>query len=104
MTDLPGVDQPTLDLPGPDVWTCGNAKLEGTEQCDGSVPKGKTCKTLGFTHGVLGCDNKTCKLVTTGCMKVWPLGSDGPLRLGSKHGPTKLAGGREGLLRGDHRE
>ena len=52
--------------PQPDAWLCGNKTREGTEECDGAVPAGKTCKSLGFAAGVLSCDSK-CKLVCTAC-------------------------------------
>ena len=87
--DLPKPDLLTPDLLKPDIWTCGNNSLEGTEECDGSVPKNRSCKTEGFTHGPISCNNKTCTLNTSACKNAWPLGKDGPLRLGSKYGLKK---------------
>ena len=69
----PDLLQPDLlqpDLIPPDMWVCGSKLIEGTEQCDGAVPAGKTCVTEGFTSGTLACDNKTCKLDTSGCKKI----------------------------------
>jgi hypothetical protein len=47
---------------------CGDGKIEGMEQCDGTDLNGHTCASEGFTAGTLSCD-ATCKLVTTSCTK-----------------------------------
>lgn len=83
-------DQAPPDLTKADLWICGNKVVEGTEECDGSVPAGKTCRTEGFTSGTLACDSKTCKLDVSQCMKAWPLGKDGVLKVGSKYGKAKV--------------
>lgn len=44
--------------PGPDGQvppTCGNGSLEPGEFCDGSNLDGRSCVTMGFVSGVLGC-------------------------------------------------
>jgi len=91
MPDLAVPDQTPADMPPPDQGICGNNKVEGAEQCDGAVPKGKTCQTQGFKYGTLACDNKACKLDVSGCgHKPWPFGKDGVLKIGSKWGKTKV--------------
>jgi hypothetical protein len=47
---------------------CGNKVVEGNEECDGSVPAGKTCETVvakGWT-GTLLCSSQ-CAIVDDGC-------------------------------------
>jgi len=87
--DMPKPDMLQSDLLKPDVWTCGNNKLEGTEACDGSVPANRTCKTEGFTHGAISCNYKTCTLNTSACKSAWPKGKNGPLRIGPSYGLKK---------------
>jgi len=45
--------------------TCGNAKVEPGEDCDGAVA-GKTCADLGFTGGTLGC-SAMCSFDASSC-------------------------------------
>ena len=45
---------------------CGNAVVEGTEQCDGSNLSGQSCQTQGFGTGTLGCD-ASCNFDTSAC-------------------------------------
>jgi hypothetical protein len=47
---------------------CGDGILNGIEQCDSNDFKDKTCNTLGFIGGSLGC-TKTCVLNASGCTK-----------------------------------
>ena len=65
---LPDLPPPDLQ-PKPDATLCGNSKLDATEICDGALLGGKTCKTQGYTSGVLACA-KTCKLDTAMCYTV----------------------------------
>ena len=75
-------DQPVMDAPVPDssvpdhvvpdtrAWDlplvplCGDGIKSGAEQCDGKDLGGKSCASMGFAGGVLGC-TKTCLL--SGC-------------------------------------
>jgi len=45
---------------------CGNASVEGAEQCEGSQLGGATCVTQGFLGGTLSCASD-CTLDTSGC-------------------------------------
>ncbi len=45
---------------------CGNAIVEGAEECDGSALGGQTCVTQGFGSGTLVCDS-ACLFDTSGC-------------------------------------
>jgi subtilisin-like proprotein convertase family protein len=54
------------------VWTvtapaCGNAVVEGAEQCEGGNVAGSTCVTAGFAGGTVACDAASCNFDTTGC-------------------------------------
>lgn len=46
---------------------CGNGIRESTEVCDGSAVGGKTCSSLGFPGGTLGCYNDCRAFYTGGC-------------------------------------
>ena len=46
---------------------CGDNKIEGNEQCDGSSLDGMKCVGLGYGGGTLKCSN--CKFDTSGCTK-----------------------------------
>ena len=60
-------DKTPADLPQPDASTlCGNGKLDVTEDCEGKLLGGKTCKTQGFTGGVLEC-KAGCTFDLRGC-------------------------------------
>ncbi len=50
---------------------CGNNILEGNEECDGEVPEGATCETLGFEGGTLAC-TETCTFDTGDCTTTEP--------------------------------
>ena len=45
---------------------CGNGVIDPAEDCDGGDLDGKTCASLGYTQGTLGCDAQ-CKLDSSGC-------------------------------------
>jgi len=45
--------------------TCGNGVIEGSEECEGTNFKGKTCAQYGFNSGNLVCNN--CKISTSQC-------------------------------------
>ncbi len=45
---------------------CGDGKIKGTEQCDGTNLGGSSCNAKGFDGGSLYCDN-TCKFDTSKC-------------------------------------
>ncbi|MCP3981360.1 MAG: hypothetical protein GY716_18840 [bacterium] len=49
-----------------DENNCGNAVVDGTEQCDGSVPQEATCTGFGFDRGELACD-ASCSYDTAAC-------------------------------------
>ena len=69
--DMPPADKTAADLAPPDASPlCGNGKLDPTEVCDGKLLGGKTCKTQGFTGGVLECHDKTCTLDQRGCYTI----------------------------------
>ena len=69
-----GDDAPRPDTrPGPDTQPgpkCGDGKLNGGEQCDGSVLGKKSCKSAGFDRGNLKCTKK-CTVDTSGCFHDW---------------------------------
>ncbi len=50
---------------------CGNSIVETGEQCDGSIPRGASCQSLGFISGTLGCVPpgrlNSCKFDTVKC-------------------------------------
>ncbi|HXS15190.1 MAG TPA: hypothetical protein VN711_03615 [Candidatus Saccharimonadales bacterium] len=49
------------------ISVCGNGIAEGGEDCDGSDFQSKTCQSLGFGGGTLGCDI-SCSFDTTTCI------------------------------------
>lgn len=49
------------------VSVCGNNTAEGGEDCDNSDLRGKSCTSLGYASGTLGCDI-SCSYDTTGCV------------------------------------
>jgi hypothetical protein len=44
---------------------CGDGFVTGGEECDGTVPEGKTCASVGFASGKLAC--RQCHLDTSKC-------------------------------------
>lgn len=48
------------------VLGCGNGKVDGKEECDGTVQARKTCLDYGFNFGTLTC-TMGCTLDTSGC-------------------------------------
>ncbi len=44
---------------------CGDGFISGGEECDGTVPEGKTCASVGFASGKLAC--RQCHLDTSKC-------------------------------------
>ncbi len=46
---------------------CGNNKAEGTEVCDGSDLRGKTCVTQGYDWGQLRCNSTCTAYDVSGC-------------------------------------
>ena len=48
------------------ISVCGNAVVEGNEQCDGSNLGGQTCVGRGYDGGTLGC-NADCTFDTSSC-------------------------------------
>ena len=62
-----------LDTSACESWTCGNDAVEGNEACDGSVPEGTTCESLGFDAGTVAC-GEGCAFDTTGCV-TWECGN-----------------------------
>ena len=48
--------------------SCGNKTVDPGEQCDGVVPAGATCATLGHDGGTLACTSK-CAFDTTKCYR-----------------------------------
>ncbi len=45
---------------------CGDAVVNGTDECDGTALAGQTCITQGFGSGTLTCD-ASCAFDTSGC-------------------------------------
>ena len=56
--------------------TCGNAKIDGAEKCDGKQ-NSKTCLKEGFSGGTIGC-TKTCAVDTSACHKCGDFAVSGP--------------------------
>jgi hypothetical protein len=46
---------------------CGDAIVEGTEQCEAGVPLADSCTSLGFRGGTLACHTSTCLYNTSTC-------------------------------------
>ncbi|OGR11689.1 MAG: hypothetical protein A2341_02405 [Deltaproteobacteria bacterium RIFOXYB12_FULL_58_9] len=46
---------------------CGNNTLEPPEVCDGSRLDNKTCRSLGYSAGILGCNSDCMAFDTTAC-------------------------------------
>src|SRR5207249_1162614 len=56
---------------------CGNGVINGREECDGADLGGRTCATLGFTGGTLGCTS-ACRLSTRSCDPTFFVPGGGP--------------------------
>ncbi len=59
-------DSQPRDLAAAEAPRCGNDKAEGTEPCDGSDLRGKTCKDLCYAGGTLTC--KDCAYSIAECV------------------------------------
>ena len=58
------------------IVTCGdNVVNRDDEECDGNDLAGKTCQSLGFGVGNLGCTNN-CAIVTSECTSTAPTTSE----------------------------
>ena len=55
----------TINCISAPLQQCGNRKIEGTEQCDGTNLSGRSCIGQGFMGGTIKCTN--CLLDTSGC-------------------------------------
>jgi len=83
-SSTPGHTKATISYPDNQVYAkiyalgvassaqvCGNGIKEGTEQCDGSIPRETSCQSLGFISGTLGCVPpgrlNSCKFDTAKC-------------------------------------
>jgi RHS repeat-associated protein len=49
---------------------CGDGVVSGTEGCDGSVPPGVSCQSMGYVGGTIACT--TCAIDTSGCVSCAP--------------------------------
>lgn len=49
------------------VWVCGDGVRNMGESCDGALPPGESCKTLGFVRGQASCASD-CTLDTSKCI------------------------------------
>jgi hypothetical protein len=57
----------TCDFVVPEIDDCGNGSIDGGEDCDGGLPSGATCESLGYDGGSLACDDTTCSFDESGC-------------------------------------
>src|SRR5262249_24643140 len=62
------------------VVECGNATLEGQEQCDGANLNGTNCVARGFVGGTLACGSD-CRFDTSACLSA-PVCDNGTLEIG----------------------
>ncbi|MEK6953279.1 MAG: adenylate/guanylate cyclase domain-containing protein [Nanoarchaeota archaeon] len=60
-----GIDKEAITI---NYKFCGDGKADFEEECDKEDKKGKVCMDLGFSGGVLNCNNE-CKLILDGCYK-----------------------------------
>ena len=51
-----------------DAALCGNGVFDEAEECDGPIPDGLTCVSLGYLSGELGCGSD-CTLDKSGCVE-----------------------------------
>jgi cysteine-rich repeat protein len=81
---------------------CGNNKVEGSEQCDGTAFKtGDNCSkaTMAMkSMGTLGCNKATCTYDTSRCMGA--SGAGGTSGMGGAGGAMGGAGGMAGMSGG----
>ena len=70
-----GVGGGTVQIAGI-VPGCGNEIVESGEECDGAALAGATCRTEGFTSGLLTC-TASCLYNTTSCIYAPPVSSGG---------------------------
>jgi len=59
--DIPDTNEPVIP-----TQVCGNALIEGNEDCDATNFDGATCVDYGFVSGTLNCVN--CRVVTSSCV------------------------------------
>lgn len=59
------------------ISVCGNNVAEGGEDCDNADLKGKSCTSLGYINGTLGCDI-SCSYNTTNCVVGTPTPTPNP--------------------------
>lgn len=85
--------------PSPDLRpaSCGDGKINGTDQCDASDLGSKTCKGLGHTGGALSC-KWDCTLETSGCYKVLDPAGIVISKGGGSHGAPAVATTGTGFL------
>jgi hypothetical protein len=62
---------------------CGNGKIDGYEQCDGSNLNGHTCKTHGFGGGELACTS-ACRFDMSACTAPPPNCGNGEIDRGEQ--------------------
>ncbi|HOE82652.1 MAG TPA: hypothetical protein PK329_06805, partial [Myxococcota bacterium] len=62
---------------------CGNGKIDGYEQCDGSNFNGHTCKTHGFGGGELSCTS-ACRFDMSACTAPPPNCGNGEIDRGEQ--------------------
>lgn len=70
-----GVGGGTVQIAGI-VVGCGNGIVESGEECDNAALAGATCRTRGFTSGLLTC-TASCVYNTTSCVYTPPVSSGG---------------------------
>jgi hypothetical protein len=70
---------------------CGNGKVEGDEDCDGTDLGGADCESEGFASGRLACDDG-CVFDTSGCMNNKPVCGDDMIEAPEDCDGTDLGG------------
>jgi hypothetical protein len=78
---------------------CGNAALEGAEECDGTNINGETCAGAtmgGMTEGTPTC-NDGCHLDLSGCRTPAPVATGGTSNIGTGGSGATLGGGGLGM-------
>jgi len=66
LTNTARADQSESIMITTKINVCGDDAAEGPEECDNLDLKGETCKSLGFSGGVLTCD-LACDFDKSGC-------------------------------------